>query len=174
MNNQAPRTVFKVDSVILPPDRNNARIVIYNINVPQYMLTPEQTLLLVLERIKSLLVRDFYLLPVVYQITASYILTHSETGQLKTWTGSFFAKNNRAGLVADFTNFNPYSFIATSIDSLKDIDLKLQWNGLDTKWEFQQLLSVIYNVQCSISTSSTFFKGKSKSTNQIYQTFVVP
>ena len=174
MNNHAPRTVFKVDSVILPPNRDNARIVIYNINVPQYMLTPEQTLVLVLERIKSLLVRDFNSLSVVYQITASYILTHSETGQLKTWTGSFFAKNNRAGLVADFTNFNPISFIATSLDSLEDINLKLQWNGLDTKWEFQQLLSVIYNVQCIVSNSSVFWQNKSKSTNRIYQTFAVP
>jgi hypothetical protein len=174
MNNRAPRTVFKVDSVILQSNNENSRLVIYNINVPDYLLTQNETLLQTLTRVKDLLVRDFEDLPVVYQISASYILAHNVTGQIKTWTGSFFAKNNRAGLIADFQNFNSNSFVTTSIDNLQDIDTKLQWNGLDTKWEYQQLLSVIFNVQCTVPNTHQSWKEKFRSQNQIYQTFIVP
>ena len=174
MNGRAPRSAFKVDSTILQPYADRSRLVIYNINLPQHLLTSQDTLVPALERIKNLIEKDFEHLPVVYQVTASYILTHIETGQSKIWTGSFFAKNNSAALLSNFQNFYANTFVATSLVDLENINIKLRWNGIDTKWEFEQLLSVIFNVQCTVPSTFGWLRRNVQTTNQVYKTFAVP
>ena len=174
MNGRAPRSAFKVDSTILQPYADRSRLVIYNINLPQHLLTSQDTLVPALERIKNLIEKDFEHLPVVYQVTASYILTRIDTGQSKIWTGSFFAKNNSAALLSNFQNFHADTFVATSLVDLENIENKLRWNGVDTKWEFEQLLSVIFNVQCKVPNTFDWLRRKVQTTNQVYKTFAVP
>jgi hypothetical protein len=174
MNNHTPRTVLKVDATFIRNNNDSKVFVIYNINVPEHYLAQQQELAGVLNRIKDLLIQQFPPSSVVFQISASYILEHVDTGQTKTWTGSFFAKHNRAGLIADFLNFIPTTFVDTVLNNLQHVDAKLRWNGLDTKWKYKQLLSVIFNVQCTISDDADLFKDTPKRGTRLHKTFPVP
>ena len=149
MNNHAPRTVLKVDSTCFKLD-DSFSLLVYNINIPQLYLQDRGELTVVLERIKNVLIQDFLNFSILYQISASYILKHSETDQSKTWTGSFFARNNTLGVIADFQQFDSTTFVQNSLLQLINIDDKLRSNGFNTKWKFNQLLSIIYNIQCKV------------------------
>jgi len=153
MNNHASRSVLKVDTTCLKVDQD-FYLIIYNINIPQFYLDDRGELTQVLNRIKQLLIQDFGTLNVLYQISASYILRHSESGETKTWTGSFFARNNTLGVIADFQQFNAATFVIQSLNQLVNVEQKLRANGFDTKWKFDQLLSVIFNVQCRKQTNN--------------------
>ena len=152
MNNHASRSLLKVDSTCIKADPKNC-IIFYNINIPQLYTQDRGELTNVLERIKIVLQRDFGNLSIVYQISASYILKHTESGQTKTWTGSFYAKNHELGIIADFQQLDPTTFVRHSLDQLVNIDEKLRSNGFNTKWIFSQLLSVIFNIQCKVPSS---------------------
>ena len=149
MNNHASRTLLKVDATTLNVDSNYA-VIIYNINIPQNYLTDQQELSSVLTRIEQLLSRDFANLSVLYQISASYILKNSKSGETKTWTGSFFARNNVLGVIAQFQQFVAATFVRNSLSQLINIEQKLLANGLNTEWKFDQLLSIIYNIQSKV------------------------
>ena len=157
MNNHASRSVLKVDSTCLKISEEFC-LIIYNINIPQLYLDDRGELSNVLDRIKQLLMQDFATLSVLYQISASYILKHSESGETRTWTGSFFARNNTLGVVANFQQFNAQNFVIQSLNQLVNVEEKLRSNGLDTKWKFDQLLSIIYNVQCKVPSNSANFR----------------
>lgn len=164
MNNHAPRTVLKVDSTSLTVNRDFC-VVIYNINIPQDYLTDRNELRNVLDRIQLLLVRDFANLSVLYQISASYILKHGNTGETRTWTGSFFARNNVLGVVAGFQQFRPDTFVTNSLTQLINVEQKLLANGFDTDWKFDELLSIIFNIQCKMPANTT--------TNRQHRTFAL-
>jgi len=87
MNNHAPRSVLKVDSTCIKLDET-FNLIIYNINIPAHYLQDRGELTEILERVRYVLIRDFSTFSITYQITASYILKHSENGQQKTWCGS--------------------------------------------------------------------------------------
>ena len=159
MNNHASRNELKVDSTFLKLEQDSV-VVVYNINIPEHYLHDQAELIRVLERIQFVITRDFGILSVLYQISASYILKQSNTGQNKTWTGSFFARNNTPGLIADFQQFNPATFVRQSLNQLINIEPKLRWNGVDTKWNFDQLLSIIFNVQCKVSSRNPIVTNK--------------
>jgi hypothetical protein len=150
MNNHAPRTLLKVDSTCLKLYENFS-LIVYNINIPQFYLNDRGELSNVLDRIKERLQQDFENLTSLYQISASYILKHSESGEIRTWTGSFFARNNALGVIADFQEFNDATFVRQCLQQLSNVEEKLRANGFDTKWKFDTLLSVIFNIQCKVA-----------------------
>ena len=167
MNNHASRSLLKVDSTSFELDPKNC-IIIYNINIPQLYTQDRGELTNVLERIKIVLLRDFGNLSIFYQICASYILKHSETGQTKTWTGSFYARDNKVGTIADFQQFEPTTFVRHSLDQLVDIDEKLRANGFNTKWKFSQLLSVIFNIECRVPASNPIIVNRKHRQHQTF------
>ena len=152
MNNHAPRSLLKVDSTCLKVDRDFC-LIVYNINIPQLYLNDRGELSDVLDRIKQRLIEDFGNLSSLYQISASYILKHSESGEIRTWTGSFFARNNVLGVIADFEQFSDATFVRQSLQQLTNAEEKLLANGFDTKWKFDTLLSVIFNIQCKVPSN---------------------
>ena len=93
------RHTLKVDctNISLKSDKAQNRgnqLVLYNVNIPAIIVYNSEELLLVLERIKNLILRDFEGEYVEFQITASLYLKHTETGQERIWTGTFFGKEN--------------------------------------------------------------------------------
>ncbi len=154
MNNHASRSLLKVDSTCLKIDAKNC-LIVYNINVPTTYTQDKSELKSVLERIRDVLMRDFKNLSLQYQITASYMLRHTETGETKTWTGSFIARNNSLGVIADFQSFSPTTFVENSMTQLASANEKLKTTGFSTKWKFDQLLSIIFNIECRVSSRSS-------------------
>ncbi len=159
MNNHAPRSVLKVDSTCIKLDET-FNLIIYNINIPAHYLQDRGELTEILERVRYVLIRDFSTFSITYQITASYILKHSENGQQKTWCGSFFARNNVFGVIAGFQQFLPNFFVGNSLQQLVNIDLKLSQNEFNTKWKFDELLSVIFNIQCKLPRNQPPFANR--------------
>ena len=152
MNNHAPRSLLKVDSTCLKVDGDFC-LIVYNINIPQLYLNDRGELSIVLDRIKERIVQDFGNLSSLYQISASYILKHSESGEIRTWTGSFFARDNALGVIADFQEFYELTFVRQSLQQLVNVEEKLLANGFDTKWKFDTLLSIIFNIQCKVPSN---------------------
>jgi len=159
MNRHLPRSVLKVDSTcdFLRGEKKEV-LIIYNINIPIYIVNHREELQNVLERIKNLLYNEFYENTVTFQITASYLLKHTETGQIRAWTGSFFVKNNTLAKLSPFLLFEKDSFIRKSLIEIQDINNKLKLQNVDTKWRFERLESIIFNVQCKVNTNHHIIK----------------
>jgi hypothetical protein len=129
-------------------------VVVYNINVPATVVNDQESRLNALERICLLLESDFGRNEIVnYQITGTYILRNSESGDTKEWVGSFYAGTHNPAIVADFQLFNSDTFVNTVFPILNNVEEKLLWNGRNTKWTFERLQSVIINAQCTVNKS---------------------
>lgn len=151
MNNRAGRDQLKVDALCVPLTDNlqSDVIVIYNVNIPiQYFFDP-QSAQEVLAKVKNLLSRDFYDAVTSFQITASYQLRHTITGELRTWTGSFNARNNAPAQLSGFEIFDNTTFIQVSLDHIEDIEARLT-QFEETKWVLNQIISIIFNVQSRV------------------------
>ena len=148
MDHHAPRSLLKVDATCLKI-RPLKYLIIYNFNIPETVVYNQDELIVTLQRIGKLITEDFIHKRVLYQIIASYILKHQVTGETRTWTRSFFVKNNSLAQVSDFLVFDNNTFVRTSLIEIGDIENKLNLDN-DTKWRFDRLLSVIFNTQCAV------------------------
>jgi hypothetical protein len=153
MNHRAPRTEEKVDGLIVPTDDKNIFLAIYNINLPFRLFDTLESTSNVLERVKTLLMRDFADVPATFQFTASYLLLHRVTGEQRIWTGSFYPRGNARSYLSGFKHFEPNTFVAFGLNSLENVEYTLlNWpNRGDTSWVFNQILSIIINVQSLVS-----------------------
>ena len=152
MNNRAGRNELKVDALCVPLNENNPRsdyIIIYNINIPiRYFLDPEEATR-VLNRVNVLLQTHFYNVQTSFQITASYQLRHTTTGELRIWTGSFNARNNAPAQLSGFELFDHTTFVQVSLDHIEDLEDRLTLLE-ETKWVLNQVISIIFNVQSKV------------------------
>ena len=84
-------------------------------------------------------------------MTASYELKHEETGAERHWSGSFMPGGNTLNNLGEFRLFGPN--FETEVKYLADIDRateRLRFVGLDTKWKFESLTSIVINVQALV------------------------
>ena len=151
MNNQAGSNELKVDALCVPltENVNSDCIVIYNVNIPIHYFDSQEESNRILLRVKNLLLIDFLDNPVSYQITASYQLRNTKTGELRTWTGSFNARNNAPAQLSGFEIFEPDIFVQTSQDHIEDVENRLM-QFEETKWVLNQIISIIFNVQSKV------------------------
>jgi hypothetical protein len=149
MNHRAPRTEEKVDGLLVPTDDREFFLAIYNINLPFRLFDTPNSTVNVLERVKNLLMRDFVDLRATFQFTASYLLLHRVTGEQRIWTGSFYPRGNARTYLSAFKRFQSDTFVQFGLDSLQNVEYTLlNWpNRGDTSWVFNQVLSIIVNVQ---------------------------
>ena len=153
MNHQAPRSEEKVDALLVPTDTRNKLLAIYNVNVPFNLFDTQEDTLQVLERVKNLLVRDFSNAVATFQLTASYLLVHKTTGELRIWSGSFYPRGNAPAYLSAFKKFHPDTFVQYGLDCLDNVEhTLLNWpNRGDTSWVLQEVISIIFNVQSLVS-----------------------
>ena len=149
MNHRAPRTEEKVDGLIVPTDDKDVFLAIYNINLPFRLFDTVESTTQTLQRVKSLLMIDFAGVPATFQFTASYLLLHRVTGEQRIWTGSFYPRGNARSYLSGFKHFAPETFVQFGLDSLENVEFTLlNWpNRGDTSWVFNQILSIIVNIQ---------------------------
>ena len=155
---------FKLDGLIV---RDNPRSFVFmvNFNVPFRHLN--QGIDSKLETIKTCVEGEFVVViatgDLYFSISATYNLEHKETGEVRLWQGSFQPRNNRNLLLSDYKQYSPDSFLALvkeSIDPGK-IAQHLTWAGLDSKWTFSELKSVIVSFQSRCSVASHTFAPNS-------------
>lgn len=174
MNNHAGRNVLKVDTISTPL-RNNQFLILYNVNVPYAYLQQDDVTRGVLERIKNLLVQDFEHYPVVYQITASYILTHSITAQSRVWTGSFSVRDNVPAQLSGFDDFDPNTFVDDSLDHLEDFEARLvRAPELSSNWVMTSVISIIFNIQAVVDSQSGILRYFPRDGRRAHRTFPLP
>ena len=140
--------VLKVDQTAIPTDNSNY-ILISNINIPQNYLDNLQP---ILERVRQFIQNEYYIgASIEYQFTATYTLRHTETGELRHWVGSFFPSGNNRASLSNFRQFG-FDFIPHALNCLQrqNIINNLQWQGLNSKWVFDRLESIIVNVQAIV------------------------
>lgn len=178
MNNHESRNTLKVDAVSAPiedPTRFTF-LIIYNINVPhQYLEERETTTRNILVRIKDLLVRDFNQHHPVYQITASYNLTNSVTGEFRVWTGSFSVRDNTPAQITGFLHFDPDTFVEESLENLQDFEERLvRAPELSSNWVLNSINSIIFNVQCIVDRESPVLSQFPRNGRRSHRTFALP
>jgi hypothetical protein len=151
------RDVLKVDALSVPTSSSAQTdyIIIYNINVPYVYFNNPTSAVNVLTQIKNVLVRDFLNNQVVYEISASYQLRHTQTGELRLWTGSFNVRNNVRSRLTGFQLFDPQTFVTLSQEDVEDAPDRLtQAATQDTKWVLHQIVSIIFNAQSKVPYNS--------------------
>ena len=178
MNNHQSRNTLKVDAVSAPIEGHThlRYLIIYNINVPfEYLEERETTTRAILVRIKQLLVRDFNQHQPVYQITASYNLVHSISGEFRVWTGSFSVRDNTPAQITGFLPFDPDTFVDESLEDLEDFEEKLvRAPDLSSNWVLNSINSIIFNVQCIVDRESPVLSNFPRDGRRSHKTFALP
>jgi len=150
---------FKVDGTAVL-NKNDTVTVIYNINIPKIIAENNQSRLNALETVNNLLRRDFQTTPVYMQITASYLLVHTTTGEERIWTGSFWSRGNSPAEIAAFDRVNYDTFVQNTFRNSADVHHVLRWVGRETNWRFESLISLILNCNCKVSKNDDILKRR--------------
>ena len=152
---------FKVSALSIRPYENSSeRLVSYNINLPVNLLTKEN----VFTVIRDTIVHDFnHNSDVYFQISAVYTLVNRETGDIRTWSGSFNPRNRQPSQLTTHQRFQADTFIefAQQHSSLERAKETLTANytaaGKDSVWTLQDLKSIIFSFQCKLPASHFLF-----------------
>jgi hypothetical protein len=141
MAHRLSRSDLKVDATSISSEDQQV-IVIYNVNVPVDLVNPDT-----LHRVKTFLQDEFGRNQVLFQLTATYVIKNNVTGEEKVWKGSFFARDNALAQLSDFVNLRRVNFVPFVQNIWRTAAEKLNWQGLDTSWTFQNLVSLVINAQ---------------------------
>ena len=140
---------LKVDETAIPAQGN--LILLANINVPARYLDNAETRQ-TFERVRQFIISEYRnVQDIQYQFTAAYDLRNTETGQIRTFTGTFHPSGNASASITDFRRFGP-DFVDHALErlTLRNIQAKLDFFDLDTKWVVHRIRSIIVNVQAIV------------------------
>lgn len=156
--------IFKVNAIsVRHSATSNERLVSYNINLPVPLIPNEN----VYSVIRDTIVHDFDNSPGIYfQISAVYTLVNRDTGDLRTWTGSFNPRNRQVSQLSAHRRFEADSFInfARANCSVEVAVQKLTANsdarttaGKTSVWSLQDLKAIIFSFQCRLYPTHRLF-----------------
>jgi len=137
--------IFKVDRITV---RNGGRspLLICNYNIPAFRLDLASA-----DRVRDTIEEDFgaTLQHVSYSISATYLLRHRVTDEEKYFAGSFHARGQQFGQLAEFRNFNNNEFSRHVLERSAPavLDHRLRRQARQTAWEFHQLVSIVVSAQ---------------------------
>jgi hypothetical protein len=158
---KSPWDAFKVTAASIRHSRNKTeRLVLYNVNVPVHLISNDN----VYNVIRDTIVRDFRNDPGIYfQLSAVYTLVNRDTGDLRTWTGSFNPRNRQPSQLSTHRRFEADTFIefARANSSIEVVLQKLTANyataGQTSVWSLQDLKAIIFSFQCKVRASHRLF-----------------
>jgi len=156
--------IFKVNAIsVRHSATDNERLVSYNINLPVPLIPNEN----VYSVIRDTIVHDFDNSPGIYfQISAVYTLVNRDTGDLRTWTGSFNPRNRQVSQLSAHRLFEADSFVnfARANCSVEAAVQKLTANsdarttaGKTSVWSLQDLKAIIFSFQCRLYPTHRLF-----------------
>ena len=153
---------IKVDITALNPEENQCPVIL-NFNIPSSVVEDNvpQSFDYVLDNIATYVGHHFLHDAVLFQLTASYYLVNTKTGDTRLWTGSFFpAGNHSASLSGPF--FQAFRSPQSFVERIKEFSLPqnivtcLKWGGEDSDWTFDSIASIIASVQVKLSQDNVF------------------
>jgi hypothetical protein len=98
---------FKFDIASLK-DGPAARLVLYNVNIPRRLWQDEPSII----RVRDIVARDFGNVSGIYfQLSATYTLVNRETGEIRTWSGSFNPRNRDISKLTSHLSYEPHTFV---------------------------------------------------------------
>lgn len=138
---------LKVNQTALPIGTDC--LLVSNINIPEAYL---QDIDPILNRVQTFIVQDYINTPNVhFQVCATYDLRHSQTGAIKTWTGSFNPRGNELNALNGFQLYSAnFQNVVREACSDDNIYRKLRLFHVDTHWVFDRLVSVYINIQAIV------------------------
>lgn len=146
---------FKLNGLVLKTDPDNFLAVLH-FNVPLRYLVRDE-LAPKLERIRQVVDGEFEeeiaRRKLYFSVSATYVLTHGQTGQTKLWQGSYSPRNNENYYILPSQVFDSATFVQ-EVAPRSNVDLvsaRLRVQGLDTEWQFSELKSLIYSFIASCS-----------------------
>jgi hypothetical protein len=156
--------IFKVNAIsVRHSATSNEKLVSYNINLPVPLIPNEN----VYSVIRDTIVHDFDNSPGIYfQISAVYTLVNRDTGDLRTWTGSFNPRNRQVSQLSAHRLFEADSFVnfARANCSVEAAVQKLTANsdarttaGKTSVWSLQDLKAIIFTFQCRLYLTHRLF-----------------
>ena len=149
----------------------------YNINIPADVVHNPEERINALERVKNLLETDFEQRDIIdYQMTGTYELRNTETGLLREWVGNFYAGLNNPAILQEFQVFDGHSFVNDVYPMLDHVEAQLLFNGRDSKWKFERLQSIIFNVQCTVHENHKVLQNRklTRKKRKFRRTFELP
>src|SRR6266404_6719183 len=150
---------FKVDATIVPTREYTT--VIYNCNIPKVLVDNDESRRDALKIVRQLIITDFPNSEVQVQLTASYILVDDNTGEEYTWIGSFWSDLNEGpAALTPFFLFNANTFAATTFRDSSNIEEVLRLGGLNSKWKFNRLLSLIVNINTRVQNDDAILRTR--------------
>jgi len=154
---KGPWDAFKVTAASIRHSRNKTeRLVLYNVNVPVHLISNDN----VYNVIRDTIVRDFRNDPGIYfQLSAVYTLVNRDTGDLRTWTGSFNPRNPQPNQLTTHRRFEPDTFIdfARANSSIEVVLQRLTANHVADEKTWLLLNSIVFNFQCKLRASHRLF-----------------
>jgi hypothetical protein len=152
---------LKLDVTSLNLEGEQKSLLCLNFNIPLRTQENYQEFDQVLRNITSFLTEHFLPpLRISFQVTASYFLINSVTGDERLWTGSFFPANRVSLSGPFFQNFHPVSF-PRKLHEYTAPENFLQcfsFEELDTEWKFSQVASFIVNCQLTVRDDHQFIR----------------
>ena len=157
---------LKVDIYVLDAEQGARALAVVNFNIPQTIVSEQST------RYEAVLGEAANFIDdniphregetVSFQVSATYYLKNSVTGEERVWTGSFNYTSADFALLSgpDFLPFDRDFFITEIVRCTTDpnhVASCLQWTDKETDWTFVKLCSIIVSCQALLSRHHEFF-----------------
>lgn len=141
------------------------RIIIYNFNIPVGQSENPDTF----ETVRRQIETDFpiqdqgrIVVPLYFQICAVYVLVHRDTGEERTWQGSFNPRSRDLGQVTVFRPFDHQTFVPYALSRSRSQyvlnELNNRVDGQDSVWSVDRILSIIVSVQATVRIAHVVFQ----------------
>jgi len=157
---------FKLDGLIIK-DQPDSFYFMVNVNVPARFFDDERLLSEKYRVIENCMTdefkREIEADSLQYSITANYNIVHAITNENRLWEGSFQNRNNADHFIKENVTFTPNSFVGDALEytKLDTVVQKLSWTGLNSKWKFSRLNSIIFVFSARCLNKTHLFRSNS-------------
>lgn len=155
---------IRVDFTGINRPYQNQYLVLINFTIDVQYLQTHQSAVYCSQLIQNYLLEQFQQEVMIgVQICASYLLSHTETNQQRTFTGSFNNTSNMSNVLSG-DQFFPFRIANWQQQFLGYCELERASNILNhstevnTKWQFDSLLTIIVNCQLLLPTHHPFIQ----------------
>lgn len=139
---------------LIAPNRQGSHLVIVNVNLPIQQLEDEASILSIRNWIETYF--QDRLGHISFSFSASYLLRHRETGELRAWTGSFSPRHLGSFSWSRYNLYNATTFVQQVLQKTKP-DVVLNFLRLANPlsvWEFNELRSVIITLNTRLPSTN--------------------
>lgn len=159
---------LRIDTTAIYNDDNKDYLTIINFNFPVEIIRDNNRFDTLARLMADWLETRFGGTNLSFQLTASFLLVHTETGEQRQFTGSFNPRSNQVLSLEgeDFSIFTRDLFLRHVFNNADEDVLrqKLTRPENNSKWEYHSLVSFIVSCQVSLRANHAFLVDKQLTT----------